>query len=77
MRFEGLLLEYGGPLCCYILLLIFGSFIVVLSKVHPYSSTGLSLHARSVNTCAEWERFRYKLQCAGLTDCGQYYNHRV
>ena len=72
----------------YILLLIFGSFIpdravpatniVACNKVHPYSSMWfLSLHVRSMNTCAKREHCRYKLQCADLADGSQYYNHRV
>ena len=74
-------------ICCYILLLIFGSFIldravpatniVVCNKVHPYSCTMfLHLNMRSVNT-AKQKRCCYKLQFAGLKDCSQYYNHRV
>ena len=75
-------------ICSYILLLIFGSFIpykavpatniVVCNKVRPYSGTVfLSSHMRSVNTCAKRERCRHKSQRASLTDCSQYYNHRV
>ena len=72
----------------FVTFFIFGSFnpdravpatiIVVCNKVNPYSSTRfLSSHVRSVNTCAKQECCCYKLQCAGLADCSQYYNHRV